>query len=452
MGSAVIERLPAHWAIKRLRFVTTGIEQGWSPQCDNAMADEDAWGVMKVGCVNGHRFDPSENKALPAGLEPMPEYELQAGDILVSRANTKELVGSAAVVPKGVRAKLMLCDKLFRIKPGPDVHEDFLTYFLRTPAARFHYERDATGASGSMQNIGQDTLKDLHVPVPSRDEQAHIATFLDWKTAQIDVLIAKKQTLIEKLKEKRLAVITNAVTRGLAPAAFMRDSGIPWLGAVPAHWILNYKLGFLSASEKNSFVNGPFGSDLLTTELVDEGVPVLYSGDVKATRFLRKSGKYVTAEKALSLDFCRVDEGDVLLAKVGDPPGDACVYPLGSPPAVVTQDVVRIKVDRRTVHPEFLSYLLVSEMGRYLVKLVSVEATRGRFSLADLQSIRFPIPPLHDQEEIATHIAAELGEVDKMDELNETAIARLAEYRTALITAAVTGQIDVRHFVIPDPA
>ncbi len=228
--------VPKDWQIKRLRFATKGIEQGWSPQCDNEIAEDNAWGVMKVGCVNGNQFDPLENKALPQDLEPKPEYELHPRDILVSRANTKELLGSAAIVPSGVRSRLLLCDKLFRLHPEPEVHERFLTYYLRTPTARFQYEREATGASGSMQNIGQDTLRNLVLPLPDSFEQQHIAAFLDWKTVQIDALIAKKQALIEKLKEKRLAVITQAVTKGLDSAVSLCDSGVQWLGALPEHW------------------------------------------------------------------------------------------------------------------------------------------------------------------------------------------------------------------------
>lgn len=90
--------VPKSWQIKRLRFATKGIEQGWSPQCDNKMAEDDAWGVRKVGCVNGNQFDSMENKALPQELEPKPEYELRPRDILIGRANTTELSGSAAIV------------------------------------------------------------------------------------------------------------------------------------------------------------------------------------------------------------------------------------------------------------------------------------------------------------------------------------------------------------------
>ena len=205
-------KVPKHWDIKRLRFVTEKIEQGWSPQCDNQPAEAEGWGVMKVGCVNGDRFEPSENKALPPELIPLPEYELQPRDILISRANTKELLGSAAIVPDDVRTKLLLCDKLFRLRTGSGVDEEFLTFCLRTPAARYQYEREATGASGSMQNIGQGTLKNLVVPLPPIDEQKQICRHIKFKTEKLDVLMQQSESAIARLTEYRTALITAATT------------------------------------------------------------------------------------------------------------------------------------------------------------------------------------------------------------------------------------------------
>lgn len=204
--------VPKHWEVKRLRFATVRIEQGWSPQCDNQPAAEGAWGVMKVGCVNGDAFDARENKALPSDIEPQPEYELRPKDILISRANTKELLGSAAIVPEGVRTKLLLCDKLFRLRPTTGVDEEFLTCYLRTPAARFQYEREATGASGSMQNIGQSTIKNLVVALPPLDEQRDIFQHVHREVTKLDVLLQRAESAIDRLTEYRTALITAATT------------------------------------------------------------------------------------------------------------------------------------------------------------------------------------------------------------------------------------------------
>jgi len=433
--------IPSVWETRRLKFAATcndeALPETTDPDYEIAYVDISSVNLINgITAVENHGFEEAPSRA---------RRIVRDGDTIVSTVRTY----LKAIAPIESPPDNMIVSTGFAvIRPLELVDSRFLGYALQNTAFIDKVVAHSTGVS--YPAINPTTLICLPVSYPEdKKEQQQIAAFLDWKTGQIDALIAKKKELLKKLKEKRLAVITQAVTKGLNPAAPLRDSGITWLGQVPEHWSLNYKLGFLAASEKNSFVNGPFGSDLLTTELVDEGIPVLYSGDVKATRFNRKSGKYVTEEKALELNFCRVDAGDVLLAKVGDPPGDACVYPLDSVSAIITQDVVRIRVDRTAIDSDFLSFLLVSEMGRYLVKLVSVEATRGRFSLADLKSVRLPIPPLVEQKTIAKHLSSILVRIDKMSEANELAIDRLTEYRTALITAATTGKIDVRNVAVP---
>lgn len=203
--------IPAHWMMTKLRFVINDIEQGWSPQCHNQSADEDQWGVLKVGCVNGEEFNPNENKALPEELEPRQRYEIKPGDILVSRANTKELLGSAALV-KTVQKKLLLCDKLYRIKPSEKIDSSYLLRFLRSSIARYQYEKDATGTSGSMQNIGQDTIKNMSLPLPPLPEQISIAKTLQHEYTKGFVVETKIKSVIHRLQEYRSALITNVVT------------------------------------------------------------------------------------------------------------------------------------------------------------------------------------------------------------------------------------------------
>lgn len=211
-GIPWVGKVPAHWEVKRLRFAVATLEQGWSPQCDNQPADDDCWGVMKVGCVNGDTFDPLENKALPPDLEAKEHYELKPRDIIISRANTKELLGSAAIVPADVRPKLLLCDKLYRVTTPAEMDEEFLTCYLRTPTARYQYEREATGASNSMQNIGQDTIKNLVITLPPLDEQKFICQAIRKAVLRLDKLMTATESAIDRLTEYRIALITAATT------------------------------------------------------------------------------------------------------------------------------------------------------------------------------------------------------------------------------------------------
>ncbi|WP_323910877.1 restriction endonuclease subunit S [Aeromonas caviae] len=168
-GVEWLGQVPKHWIVRRLKHHIISMDQGWSPQCEARLAEEDEFGVMKVGCVNGGVFRFSEHKALPAELEPKTEYRLKKGQLLVSRANTRELVGSAAVVDADYD-QLLLCDKLYRIKLSSDASPEFVALLLGTSAYRGQIELSASGASDSMQNIGQSTIKELPIAVPPMDE------------------------------------------------------------------------------------------------------------------------------------------------------------------------------------------------------------------------------------------------------------------------------------------
>ena len=210
-GISWLGSIPAHWSVMRLRFAMGRIEQGWSPQCHNEPATEDEWGVLKVGCVNREVFDPAQHKALPAELEPRAQYEIQTGDILINRANTRDLLGSAALVGN-FRPRLLLCDKLYRFRSGPNLLPAFAVRTLRSNVSRFQYERDATGTSGSMQNIGQDTIKNILIPLPPVVEQDKISAWIS-RQEQIEEHVARKvRDGVASLSAYRSALITGAVT------------------------------------------------------------------------------------------------------------------------------------------------------------------------------------------------------------------------------------------------
>lgn len=212
-GIGWLGEVPEHWSVARIKTVVGGIEQGWSPQCESfPVLSSEEWGVLKVGCVNGGKFDAAENKALPPDLAPVPELGLRNQDLLISRANTRELVGSAAVV-EGDFPRLMLCDKLYRLKTlRPSCIPKFLAYFLGTAAARGQIELGATGASSSMLNIGQSTILELATPLPPVAEQISLISSLEEQLLNMGHLRAQAEAAIALLHERRAALISAAVT------------------------------------------------------------------------------------------------------------------------------------------------------------------------------------------------------------------------------------------------
>ncbi len=205
--------IPAHWTLVRIKHLACSIEQGWSPQCEGFPVETDTeWGVLKVGCVNGGIFNPLENKALPPELEPVPSLSISAGDLLVSRANTRELVGSSAV-PQRNHPNLLLCDKIYRIKLHKErVLPEFVSYYLGCTPVRGQIELGATGASSSMVNIGQSIILELSIAIASTEEQSQILSSIQREIVKLGTLTAEAERAIELLQERRTALISAAVT------------------------------------------------------------------------------------------------------------------------------------------------------------------------------------------------------------------------------------------------
>ena len=235
-GVEWLGEVPGHWEIKRIKHLVVALEQGWSPQCEGfPVQSDEEWGVLKVGCVNGGVFRPEENKALPPELEPIPDLSLAAGDLLISRANTRELVGGAAVALQGY-PRLMLCDKLYRIRLHPDTCEPrFLALYLGTPQIRGQIELSATGASNSMLNIGQSTILELDVVVPPLDEQQTILNTISAQSAKAGALVAQARTAITLLQERRTALISAAVTGQIDVRGLAGGANAPYSIAVSAY-------------------------------------------------------------------------------------------------------------------------------------------------------------------------------------------------------------------------
>lgn len=212
-GIEWLGEVPEHWNIRRVKYVAQSIEQGWSPQCESYPAENGEWGVLKVGCVNGGVFSPTENKAIPPDLTTETKLTIRVGDLLISRANTRELVGSAAVALADFPT-LMLCDKLYRLRlqKSTCMLPEFLGYFLGTSYARSQIELAATGASSSMLNISQSTVMDLIVPLPSIDEQEEILLHIGHQVKRLTRLANEVRSGIQLLNERRIALISAAVT------------------------------------------------------------------------------------------------------------------------------------------------------------------------------------------------------------------------------------------------
>ncbi len=443
-GVEWLGEVPKHWEVKRLKY-SASINDEVLPETTDPSFE---MSYVDIGGVDMTRGIVALDEMMFEEAPSRARRVVRNGDTIVSTVRTY----LRAIAPVRNPASNTIVSTGFAVVRPRQVSPAFMSYALRESGFVDAIMARSVGVSYPAVNASE--IVGLAIPLPSDEEQHAIADFLDRATAKLDALVAKKQTLIERLKEKRLALISRTVTSGV-PAATgraggfelhpkLKPSGIVWLGDVPIRWPQPGKLRFLAATRKHSFVNGPFGSDLLTTELESEGVPVVYIRDIVSGQYRRLSDVCVTPKKALELDFCRVDPGDLLITKVGDPPGTATVYPEGEPSGIVTQDVIRLRVNKSRVCARYVAHFLNSLAGQSLIEDIAIESTRMRVSLGDYKSSPCLLPPIKEQEAIADFLDGETARIDAMVAKVETAIERLQEYRTALITAAVTGKIDVR--------
>lgn len=259
---------------------------------------------------------------------------------------------------------------LAAVVPFEQLDSVFLRYWLE----RFNPTRLIQDPA--YPSISQEDIEAVCLPLPDLTEQRRIAELLE----QADRLRRTRRYALE-------------LSDTFLPAAFFELFGYT---AFP-----QLTLDELVLAERGSFVNGPFGSDLLTSELVSDGVPVIYIRDISEGRYVRTSTVCVTPAKAEELAIFEVHPGDVLVAKVGDPPGIAAIYPHGEPVGVITQDVIRMRLDPGLVLPRYLLGLLNSDVGMRLLKPIIVEGTRMRFGLTSFKEVAVPVPPLQLQRHFA---------------------------------------------------
>lgn len=286
---------------------------------------------------------------------------------------------------------------------------------------------------GGQPNISQEIVKQLRVLAPSFEEQTAIATFLDRKTAAIDILIAKKQRLIELLEEKRAALINQAVTKGLSPNVTMKDSGIPWIGEIPEHWEIT-KLKWLSPFITVGIVITP------SKYYVDEGIPCLRSLNIKPGEILSKNLVYISEESNNLLAKSKIFKGDLVCVRTGQPGTTAVVDERFENANCI--DLILIRKTKKA-SSEFLCLQMNSEVCRSQYTVGTSGAIQQHFNVETAQNLILCDPPLDEQAEIVTHCRRIIAKHNLLIQKAFVQIKKLQEYRQSLITAAVTGKLEV---------
>ncbi len=433
-GALWLGDVPAHWSIRPLKhWVRMNVEV-----LPESTAPEHEFAYVDIGSV-GTGVLTQRPQRLQFGTAPSRARRVvHNGDTIVSTVRTY----LKAIYHVDGIAEQLICSTGFAVlTPDTATSPKFVSYLAQSSPFTDRVTADAVGIA--YPAIAETRLASFHVAVPPLAEQAAIVRFLDHADRRIRRYIRARQKLIKLLEEQKQAIIHRAVTRGLDPNVRLKPSGVEWLGEVPEHW-LRVPMRQLARRGRSTFVNGPFGSDLLTSELTIAGVPVIYIRDISRGSYRRVSKACVTVAKSASLEFCQVTGGDVLVAKVGDPPGTAAIYPTDEPDGIVTQDVIRIRPDMSRVIAGYLVTYLNSRAGRIAVGPVVVESTRGRVSLPDFRAVPVVLPPLAEQQAILDEIATITEDIGAAVGKAQREVDLLREYRTRLIADVVTGKLDVR--------
>jgi type I restriction enzyme S subunit len=290
-------------------------------------------GVLKTSCVYHGQFDATENKAVVPEEFARVACPVTAGTLIVSRMNTPDLVGAAGLVRQSFE-NLFLPDRLWQVHFS-HAEAAYVHYWSRTPNYRAQVESACAGTSSSMQNLSQDACGNFVLTLPPLPEQTAIATFLDRETAKIDGLIAEQEKLIALLAEKRQATISHAVTKGLNPAAPMNDSGVAWLGKVPAHWQISRLKQIVEPGFSVSY------GIVQPGEPLDDGVPFVQTTNMSKATFDLDQLQNTTAEIAGAYPRSKLSGGEVILG-IRASIGAAYVVPEHLKGANLSRGVARI--------------------------------------------------------------------------------------------------------------
>lgn len=430
-GVEWLGEVPSHWDISRLKRAC-GI---FASNVDKkSIEGQDA--VQLCNYTDVYYNDLIE-ATLPfmeatATTDQIERFSLIAGDTIITKdSESPDDIARSAYVP--ITLPGVICGyHLSMVRPFATTHGPFIKLYFDGAHARAYFHTNANGLT--RVGLGQYALDNAPIALPPLAEQIAIATFLDRETAKIDALIEEQRRLVALMKEKRQAVISHAVTEGLDPHAPMKDSGIEWLGDVPAHWEVK-RLKHIVPSVTVGIVVEP------SKHYAETGVPALRSLNVRPGRIDLDNVIYITDAGHQFHSKSRLNTGDIVAVRTGQP-GTAAVVPpeLDGCNCI---DLIVIRKGQRCVE-QFLCWYLQAQAAVRQFAEGSGGAIQLHFNIGTAVNLIIPLPPLTEQMDIAAALDSETLKIDQVIATADEAMRLLTERRAALISAAVTGKIDVR--------
>jgi type I restriction enzyme S subunit len=428
-GVEWLGEIPENWEVKRLKFIAfEPLKYG---------ANESA----ELDDVNLPRYiritDIDEEGSLRNDtFRSLPEdvaqpYLLKTGDLLFARSGAT--VGKSFMY-KDSWGKACFAGYLIRARINPLLAQaDFVSFF--TTSSIYWNWLASVFSQATIQNVNAEKYGNLFVTIPPLPEQRAIAAFLDREIAKINILIAKKERLIELLQEKRSALISHAVTKGLDATVPIKDSGVEWLGEIPAHWEVKRlkTIGTFYGGGTPSKENSEYWSG---------SIPWVSPKDMKA-EFIDDTEDHITRKAIEDSSTRLVQQGTVLIVVRSGILRHTIPVAINIHPVTINQDMKAI-VLKPFMNAKYFASVVRGYQKELLVEWRKEGATVESIEHELLVNTTFPIPPLLEQQAIVAYIDHETAKIDALITRIREGIEKLKEYSAALISAAVTGKIDVR--------
>lgn len=430
-GVEWLDDLPEHWKVSRLGYETwVRARLGWKGLKAEEYVDE-GYAFLATPNIKGKAIDfANVNFIDQFRYEESPEIKLRLGDILLAKDGST--LGTVNVV-RNLPIPATVNSSIAVITPNANLHSVY-AYYLFQSSYMEHTIQRIKGGMG-VPHLFQEDLNRFYIPLPTLTEQYSIAAFLDGETAKIDTLVEEQRRLIELLKEKRQAAISHAVTKGINANVPMKDSGIEWLAKVPAHWSV------LPLSHAISFQEGP---GIMAADFRDEGVPLLRVSGVQGRWATLDGCNYLDPEKVdLRWKHFRLEENDLLISASASM-GTVCEIGVEVAGAIPYTGLIRLRPQSNDfIAKDYIRAIVSSDLFFVQIDLFKAGATIQHYGPTHLSQMKIVLPPMDEQLSIVSHIAELSQQFDELLNQSQTAVNLLKEYRTSLISAAVTGKINV---------
>lgn len=423
-GVEWLGEVPSEWIATRLKFIAS-INMGQSPNSE----DCNDLGIGNPFLQGNAEF--GQRSPTPKQYCDSAKKNANVGDFLFS---VRAPVGAVNIADQRYGIGRGLC----AIRSHEDIAHLYLWWVLQTSKIQF----DAISTGSTFEAVSSEQVCNFALAIPSKYEQHTIATFLDYETARIDRLIAQQQRLIELLKDKRQAVISHAVTKGLNPSAPMKDSGVEWLGQVPEHWAIP-QIGYLcNVTKLTGFEYTNYW------EPDDSGEIIALRGYNIGERILDLEKKTEKISRKLSKKLARtkLHQGDVVMPCTGTL-GNAAVIPK-SDTFHINQNIAKLTFSD-VINPDYACYWVTSNNFRRMIDHNNTSGMQPVLLIGDIRNMRIPVPPSIEQSEIVCYLKRKTAKFEAVIENGFKLLSLLQERRTALISAAVTGKIDLRGWTPP---